>query len=130
MAATVKILQTTNISSKVAAVCSGVRKVYVTDVSTDGSVAVGKCAKKDDPGEWQVFLYSQSGGVKNLGTMGKKSIDNIHISADGLVIYGTFYVENEGSHIFRYTQTERLQDLGTMGKNNGEERNISKCGFG
>jgi len=114
--ATVEILQTTNISSKVAAICSGARKVKVTDVSGDGSVVVGKCAKKEAPDDWQAFLYSQSSGVKNLGTMGKKSIDDIHISADGLVIWGTFYVENEGSHIFRYTQSAGLQDLGTMGK--------------
>lgn len=114
--ATVELLQTTNISSKVTAICNEARKVYVSDVSGDGSVVVGKCAKKQAPNEWQGFRYSQSSGIENLGTMGKKSIDNIHISTDGLVIWGTFYIENEGSHIFRYTRSAGLQDFGTMGK--------------
>jgi uncharacterized membrane protein len=113
---TVEILQRTNISSKVAAICSKARIIFITDVSGDGSVVVGKCAKIQAPDDWQVFRYSQSAGAENLGTMGTKSIDNIHISADGLVIWGTFYIENEGSHIFRYTQSKGLQDLGTMGK--------------
>lgn len=126
--ATVEILQTTNISSKVTAVCSGAHKIIVSDVSGDGSVVVGKWARKEAPNYWQVFLYSQSSGVKNLGSLGKKSIDNLHISADGLVIWGTFYVENEGSHIVRYTQRDGLQDLGTMGKKAMSVKGVSADG--
>lgn len=115
ISATVENLQTTNITSKVTAICSGACRIDVSDVSGDGSVVVGKWWKKEAPDDGQVFLYSQSSGVKNLGDMGKKRLDNLHISADGVIIWGTFYIENEGSHIFRYTQSEGLQDLGTMG---------------
>ena len=114
--ATVEILQTTNISSKVAAICTNPRSVYVTDVSEDGSVVVGQCQNEQAPGDWQAFRYSPSGGVENIGAKGIKSIGRIRISADGSVIWGTFYIENEGSHIFRYTRSAGLQDLGTMGK--------------
>lgn len=115
--ATVEILQTTNISSKVAAICTNPRSVYVTDVSEDGSVVVGKCQNEQGPDNWQAFRYSPSGGVENIGAIGGiRSIDEIQISADGSVIWGTFYIENEGSHIFRYTRSAGLQDLGTMGK--------------
>lgn len=48
--------------------------------------------------------------------MGGKDIAGICISADGLVIAGTFYIKNDGSHIFRYTHSNGLQDLGTMGQ--------------
>lgn len=115
--ATVEILQTTNISSKVAAICTHPRAIYVTDVSENGSVVVGKCQKQQGPDDWQAFRYSQARGVENIGAMGGiKSIDEIQISADGSVIWGTFYIKNEGSHIFRYTQSAGFQDLGTMGK--------------
>lgn len=115
--ATVEILQTTNVSSKVVAICTNPRTIYVTDFSEDGSVVVGKCTKKEAPNNWQAFRYSQSGGAENIGAIGGiKSISHIRISADGSVIWGSFYVENEGSHIFRYTQSAGFQDLGTMGK--------------
>ena len=126
--ATVEGLQTSNITSKVAAICSEARTIDISDISGDGSVVVGKCGKKEAPDDRQVFLYSKSNGAKNLGTMGKKSIDDIHISTDGLVIWGTFYIENEGSHIFRYTQSEGLQDLGTMGKKGMSVNGVSDDG--
>lgn len=113
----VEILQTTNISSKVAVICTNPRTIYVTDVSEDGSVVVGKCTKEQAPDDWQAFRYSPSGGVENIGAIGGiRSIDHIQLSADGLVIWGAFYINNEGSHIFRYTRSAGFQDLGTMGK--------------
>lgn len=128
ISATVENLQTTNISSKVTAICSGARTIDVSDISEDGSIIVGKCGKREAPDDRQVFLYSQTSGVKNLGTRGKKSVDHVHVSADGSVIWGTFYIENEGSHIFRYTQSEGLQDLGTMGKKGLSVNGISADG--
>jgi uncharacterized membrane protein/Flp pilus assembly protein TadD len=127
---TVENLQTTNITSKVAsaAICSGARTIDVTDISADGSVVVGTCGKKEAPDDRQVFLYSQSGGVKNLETMGITSRDNIHISVEGEVIWGTFYIKDEGSHVFRYTQLEGIQDLGTMGKAGLSVKGVSNDG--
>lgn len=115
--ATVEIMQTTNISSKVTAICNMPRTVYVTDVSGDGSVVVGKCLNGQAPDDWQAFRYSQASGVENIGVLGGiKSIDEIQISADGRTIWGAFYIKDEVSHIFRYTQSAGFQDLGTMGK--------------
>lgn len=80
-------------------------------------MVVGKCQKKQAQDGWQAFRYSQARGVENIGAIGGiKSIDHIQLSADGSVIWGAFYINNEGSHIFRYTQSAGFQDLGTMGK--------------
>ena len=113
--AKVEILQTTNISSKVTAI-GGLPIVIIGGISSDGSVVVGHFRSKQEPNDWQIFRYSQSSGIENLGPMGGKGFNHLCISADGSVIWGTFYIENEGSHLFRYTQSKGLQDLGTMGK--------------
>lgn len=113
--ATVEMLQTTNVSSKVTAICSEKIIVDVTDVSEDGSVVVGKCGKKQAPNERQVFRYSEKSGAEIIGTKGKEGLDNVHISPDGEVVWGTSYIKNEGSHIFRYTRPEGLVDLGAVG---------------
>lgn len=115
--ATVEIVQITNISSKVTAI-GGFPIVYIKGVSDDGSVVVGQFRSKQAPNKVQIFRYTKSNGVENLGPMGGKGLDynDLCISADGLVIWGTFYIENEGSHVFRYSQPNGFQDLGTMGK--------------
>ena len=116
MGATVEILQTTNISSKVTAIGGLPKSVIISGVSGDGSVVVGKVRNKQPPQDYQFFRYTRYSGIESFGTFGKKSINAIRLSADGLVIAGTFYIENEGSHIFRYTQSNGFQDLGTMGQ--------------
>jgi uncharacterized membrane protein len=116
MGATVEILQTTNISSKVTAIGGLPKSVIISGVSGDGSVVVGKVRNKQPPQDYQIFRYTRSSGIESLGTFGKKSIDDIRLSADGLVIVGSFYIKNEGSHVFRYTQSNGFQDLGTMGQ--------------
>lgn len=114
--ATVEILQTTNISSKITAIGGLPKSVSISNVSNDGSVVVGKFRNDQAPYDWQIFRYTRAGGIENLGTIGGKDIEGICISADGLVIAGTFYIKNDGGHIFRYTQAKGLQDLGTMGR--------------
>lgn len=114
--APVQILHTANVTSKVSAICSKTRIVYISDVSEDASVVVGKCALKQAPDVWQAFRYSHSGGTESAEIIGIKGIDEIYVSADGAVIWGTFRINNIGSHIFRYTKSDGLQDLGTMGK--------------
>jgi probable HAF family extracellular repeat protein len=127
--ATVEILQTTNISSKVTAI-GGLPIVFIKGVSDDGSVVVGQFRIKQAPNKVQIFRYTQSSGVENLGSMGGKGMgyNDLCISADGLVIAGTFYIENEGSHVFRYTQSAGFQDLGTMGKKGISVKAISADG--
>jgi probable HAF family extracellular repeat protein len=120
MGATVEILQTTNISSKITAIGGLPKSVHIQGVSGDGSVVVGIFRSNQVPHGWQIFRYTRATGIENLGTMGRtlgiNGISEICVSADGLVIAGTFYIENDGSHIFRYTQSNGLQDLGTMGR--------------
>lgn len=117
MGATVEILQTTNISSKVAAIGGLPKSVSIQDISGDGSVVVGKFRSNQPPHDWHILRYTLSSGIENLGAMGKKSLNTLCISGDGLVIWGTFSNENYISHLFRYTKSNGFQDLGTMDKN-------------
>lgn len=126
--ATIEILQTTNISSKVAAICEYPRNIRITDISEDGSVIVGKCKKKEAPNEYQFFSYSQSVGAKIISAKGIEGWNGIRISADGLVIWGDFSIGNDDRHIFRYTVSEGFQDLGTMGKHGMSVSAVSSDG--
>jgi len=126
----VEVLQTANMSSKVTAIGGLPKSVRVEGVSGNASVVVGRFRSNEAPHDWQIFRYSTSTGIENLGTMGKGkgSIAATCISADGTAIAGHFYIKDEGSHIFRYTQSRGLQDLGTMGKQSIEVRGISADG--
>jgi probable HAF family extracellular repeat protein len=128
MGATVEILQTTNISSKVAAIGGLPKSVFIQGVSGDGSVVVGQFKNNQAPYDWQFFRFTRSSGIENLGTMWGKTPDTICISADGLVIAGTFYSKNDGSHIFRYTQSDGLQELGTVGQKSIAVHGVSADG--
>lgn len=112
----VEILQTTNISSKIDAFGGLPKSVFIRGLSSDGLVVVGKYRLKQPPYEWQVFRYTQSGGIENLSKVWKKKIHDLCISADGLVIWGNFYTENDVLHIFRYTQSNGFQDFENLGK--------------
>lgn len=115
--AIVEILQTTNISSKITAIGGHPKSVRIDRVSNDGSVVVGHFNyPKQTWDKTQIFRYTQSGGIENLGALDGKSVSHICVSADGLVIWGTIFIKNEGSHVFRYTQSNGFQDLGTMGQ--------------
>ena len=125
---TVEILQTTNISSQVAAIGGLPKSVFIHGVSGDGSVVVGQFRNNQAPYDWQFFRYTPSSGIVNLGTIWGKTPDTIRISADGLVIAGTFYRKNDGSHIFRYTQSDGLQELGAMGQKSVAVKGVSADG--
>ncbi len=111
-------LQTTNMSSvaKASGYCSAERTIEVQDVSLDGSVVVGKCAKITAPNERQGFRYSKDVGLEILDGLAGKAIDELKVSGDGHVIWGSCYVKDEGSHVFRLTKSLGVQHLGTMGK--------------
>ena len=129
---TVENLQTTNISSKVASICNGARTIYISDGSEDGSVIVGECVKKDTPNDRQVFFYSQSSGVKNIGSMGKQSVEHLHVSADGSVIVGYFHNSHTNNpmlyHAFRYSQILGFEDLSDMSTESTFARGVSADG--
>lgn len=126
----VQVLQTMNLSSKVADIGGLPRSVHIRGISGDGSVIVGKFRSNQPPYEWQIFRYSTSTGIENLRTLGKAkdSIEATCVSADGIAIWGTFYVTNEGSHIFRYTRENGLEDLGTLGRDSIEIKGVSTDG--
>jgi len=113
--ATVEILRTTNISSKVAKIDGLPKSVLIGGVSDDGSVVVGRFRTNKAPYDWQIFRYTLSDGIEILGVSGK-SVINLSLSGDGRVIWGSFHAENGEIHVFRYTQTDRFQDLGTFGQ--------------
>lgn len=112
----VQVLEAVNVSSRITAVGGVPQSVRIYDVSSDASVAVGlfsrNTVKFDD---WQVFLYTKSGGIEDLGSLAK-SINHLSISGDGRVLWGSFYVKGEGSRLFRYTRSRGKQDFGTLGK--------------
>lgn len=112
-------LQTTNISSiaNTSGRCNTERTIQVDDVSMDGAVVVGMCAKKLDPNERVGFRYSKATGLEIIDGLAGKAINELRLSGDGLVIWGSYYVnKDEGSHVFRYTKSTGVQDIGTMGK--------------
>lgn len=112
----VQVLDAVNVSSRITAVGGVPQSVRIYDLSSDASVAVGlfsrNTVKFDD---WQVFLYTKSGGIEDLGSLAK-SINHLSISGDGRVLWGSFYVKDEGSRLFRYTRSRGMQDFGTLGK--------------
>lgn len=122
------VTNATNISSKVAAIGGLPKSVHIKGISDDGSVVVGQFRNNQAPHNWQIFRYTRSNGIENLGTMGGKDIANVCISADGLVIAGSFYNKNDGSHIFRYTHSNEFQDLGTMGQKSISVNGVSADG--
>jgi uncharacterized membrane protein len=111
-------LQTTNMSSIAMAsgYCSGERLIDIHDVSIDGSVVVGKCAMITAPNEQQGFRYSKDVGFEILDSLSGKAINELKVSGDGHVIWGSYYVKDEGSHVFRFTKALGVKHLGTMGK--------------
>lgn len=124
----VEILQTTNFSSKVTVICSEQRKIYVTDVSGDGTVVVGNCAKKKDPSSGQAFHYTHSSGAAIVNANNGREVSKLHVSADGSAIWGTSYAKNDSSRIFRYTKTAGLHDFGSFGKKYIEINSVSADG--
>ncbi len=112
----VRLANTINISSKISAVGGMPASVRISDVSSDASVVVGMFSQDKDRFEtWHVFRYSKTGGIENLGQLAK-NINNLCISADGAVIWGSFFVKDEGSRLFRHTRSGGIQDLGTLGR--------------
>lgn len=110
--------KTANVSSIAMAsgYCSKERKIQVTDISIDGLVVVGKCAKISDPNEWQRFSYSKASGFEILDVLVGKPIDELKISGDGRVIWGSYYEKGEGGRIFRYAKSVGVQHFDTLSK--------------
>lgn len=96
--------------------CSAARTIQIDDVSMDGSVVVGRCANTRNTEEWIGFRYSEATGIEILDGLSGKAINELRISGDGRVIWGSHYVKGEGSRVFRHTKTMGVEDLGTFGK--------------
>lgn len=122
----IEILHSKNISAEIAKLGGLPKSTMIQGVSEDGSVIVGQFRVNTEPYEWHIFRYVKNIDILDLGNFGKttivdfgtfdkKAIGNICLSADGLVIAGTFYVEKIGTHIFRYTPAHGFQDLGLIG---------------
>lgn len=111
-------LQTTNVSSiaVVSGYCSTEHTIQVDDVSIDGNVVVGMCAKKLAPEEWMGFRYSKENNMEIIEGLAGKTINELRVSGDGLVIWGSYNVKGEEPHLFRHTKLMGIQHLGTIGK--------------
>lgn len=110
--------KTANVSSIVmkSGHCSKERKIQVTDISIDGLVVVGKCAKISDPNQWHRFSYSKASGFEILDVLVGKPIDELKISGDGRVIWGSYFEKGEGGHIFRYAKPVGVQHFDKLSK--------------
>jgi probable HAF family extracellular repeat protein len=116
VAATVQVNERFNISSEVTAVGGIPASVRISDVSSDGSVVIGRFSKnKVRYDDWQVFRYVRGRRIEDLGPLAK-DINTLCVSGDGAVMWGSFYVKDEGSRLFRYTQSHGLEDLGAFGR--------------
>jgi uncharacterized membrane protein len=116
VAATVQVNERFNISSEVTAAGGVPASVRISDVSSDGSVVIGRFSKnKVRYDDWQLFRYVRGRGIENLGPLAK-DINTLCLSGDGAVIWGSLYVKDESSRLFRYTQSHGLEDLGAFGR--------------
>lgn len=114
--ADVQLAQTINISSKIAEIGGVPASVRINDVSAEALVVVGMFSRnKVRFDDWQVFRYTQARGIEDLGQI-EKGINTLCVSADGTVIWGSYFVQNEGSHLFRYTPAQGIRNLGTLGR--------------
>lgn len=115
-AAGVQVDERINISSEVTAIGGVPASVRINDVSTDGSVVIGRFSKnKVRYDDWQVFRYVRGRGIEDLGALAK-DINTLCVSGDGAVIWGSFYIKDEGSRLFRFTPAHGLRDLGAFGR--------------
>lgn len=111
----VYLARTINISDKIVEVGGVPASVRISDVSSDASVVVGMFSRsKVRFDDWRVFRYSKSRGIEDLGQIAK-DINTLCVSADGLTIWGSYFVQSEGSRLFRYSEPHGLKDLGTLG---------------
>ncbi len=79
-----------------------------TDVSSDGSVVVGRA--ENASGYWRAFRWTAGGGMEDLGTLGGNSSWAYGVSSDGSVVVG-----DSGFRAFRWTEGGGMQALGTLG---------------
>jgi probable HAF family extracellular repeat protein len=127
-ASATEVLDKINLSSKISSLGGYIRSVRVEDISRDGKVVVGRYRPQTEPHDWQWFRYTIEGGMEDLKTLGKPSIDAMHLSADGSIIVGTFYIKGEGNHTFCLTQSKGFEDLGTLGQKSVAVHAISADG--
>lgn len=86
---------------------------WASGISADGRVVVGGAYTSGDAAE-RAFLWTQSGGMVDLGTLGGAESEARDVSADGTVVVGKAE-SGAGPHAFRWTQAGGMVDLGTLG---------------
>jgi probable HAF family extracellular repeat protein len=135
----VERLQTVNISSLVNDIGGLPKSARIEGVSDDGAVVIGKFRKASASNDWQIFRYTQSNGIEDLGNMGVESlhatrpfvqefVHSIKLSSNGLIIWGSFYTNNNDIHLFRYSESGSVQDIGNFGKRSITVNGISRDG--
>lgn len=84
-------------------------------VSADGQFVVGSSSAPGN--QYHAFLWSQSSGMTDLGTLGGHTSYGFDVSDSGNVVVGRSYVSLVGSVIrgFRWTASSGMQSLGTLG---------------
>ncbi len=75
----------------------------------------------------RAFVWSLSGGVLDIGTLGGNWSDPMGISTSGSVVIGESALANGDRHAFRWTQAG-MSDLGTLGGSESSAKGVSADG--
>jgi probable HAF family extracellular repeat protein len=79
--------------------------------------------------DYHAFSWTQTGGMVDLGTLGGGSSWAPGVSADGNVVVGLAYLnDNTTSHAFYWTQAGDMVDLGTLGGTFSNANGVSADG--
>jgi probable HAF family extracellular repeat protein len=81
------------------------------DLSSDGSVVVGRAKTTSDAAEY-AFRWTQAGGMVSLGTLGGTNSYANAVSSDGSVVIGLAYMLSGIYRAFRWTSATGMVDIG------------------
>ena len=77
---------------------------FGTGISNDGSVIVGmyfgEHSFRHQTYYTRAFVYTKADGMKELGSLGGRSVGNLSISADGTKVSGSYMDSNDESYVY------------------------------